>query len=162
MPGLKLDVRDAQAIAILTAFETELISKFPSNLGSTMLVISPLASVNRTHWLMWGFSSSVLHMAGRLVIICRRTTPKLKTSLFSFSQPLFVMLHETMRNRFLCQGIHFNFHLLMSLILCSCYLWKKCYYIYRYGFLLRIKVTRGASNMDRRDVSATIISKKSG
>ena len=91
MFGLLADDWETQAIANSTAFQTELVSKSPFKLGPAMLLISPLASMEFTHWIMWILSSWVLLMAGRPVIISNRTTPKLKTSLFSVS--LFVVVY---------------------------------------------------------------------
>jgi len=76
MIGLRSGFGDTQTVAISTAFQTELLSKSPSNFESTMALISPFAIKELTHWLIWIFSW-FLAITGWLVIISKRTTPKL-------------------------------------------------------------------------------------
>ena len=83
MVGLLVEVEDTQSIAISTAFQAEFMLKAPCNLGSTIFMISPWTSMKLTHWLMWIFSSANFSITVRHVIILKRTTPKLYTSLFS-------------------------------------------------------------------------------
>lgn len=49
MFGLAVDISDIQSLANSTAFHAELISKSPRNLGSTILLISPVESMELTH-----------------------------------------------------------------------------------------------------------------
>ena len=84
MVGLWVDLWDTQLIANSTVFHAELTSKFPCNLGSTILLMSPFTSTEVNHWLIWILLLD-LSMTGWPVIICNNTTPKLKTSLFSFN-----------------------------------------------------------------------------
>nr|KYP58351.1 hypothetical protein KK1_013754 [Cajanus cajan] len=49
MIGLLLGFGDTQDVAISTTFQTELLSKSPSNLESTMALISPFAINELTH-----------------------------------------------------------------------------------------------------------------
>ena len=75
MVGLLLEVFEAQFIAISIVFQTELISKFSSSLGSQTLLISPVLSIELTHSIMWLFSRVFIN-TGRAVINSNRTTPK--------------------------------------------------------------------------------------
>nr|KYP58352.1 hypothetical protein KK1_013755 [Cajanus cajan] len=52
MIGLLLGFGDTEAIAISTTFQTELLSNSPSNLESTMALISPFATKDLTHSLI--------------------------------------------------------------------------------------------------------------
>lgn len=76
MVGLLLELEDTQAIAISTAFHTELVSNFPFILESTILLMSPFSTMKLTHWAMWIFSC-VFDKTGLLVIISNSTIPKL-------------------------------------------------------------------------------------
>ncbi|RYR40622.1 hypothetical protein Ahy_A09g046373 [Arachis hypogaea] len=58
MYGLLEDLLDTEAIAISTALQTELLSKSPCNLVSTIHFTSPFASIDLTHsliakYLLW-------------------------------------------------------------------------------------------------------------
>lgn len=82
--GLLLEFAATQAIATSTVFQTEFVSYCPSNLGSTILWISPRASKEVTHLAICGVSP-VLDITGLQLIISNRAIPKLYTSLFSVS-----------------------------------------------------------------------------
>ncbi|PON34730.1 hypothetical protein PanWU01x14_341980, partial [Parasponia andersonii] len=86
MAGLLVEVFETQAIDISIVFQTIFVFiKRLSNLGSRIFSISPLASFELTQRIIWLFSSAFVN-TGRAVINSNKTTPKLKTSLFSFSQ----------------------------------------------------------------------------
>ena len=115
MVSLLVKVGDTQTIAISIAFQAAITLKSQWKFLSTILWISPRASMILIHWFMWVFSLWDLSITSQLVIISKRIIPKLQISLFSVNLYEMEYLNANACHNFIIyQCDKFNFQVIHS------------------------------------------------